>query len=59
MPREFRSEFGPMVGLRTPDRDRKSAADLLNEINGKADGIMIVNLDHTVSIGIVNGRESI
>jgi hypothetical protein len=55
MPGEVRTELRPVVGLDGLDRDGKPLAELLNEVDSRADRVVVVDLQDAVPCGFVNG----
>ena len=48
MPREVSAEFGAMVSLNSLDGDGQSPANFLDEVGGRLDGIMSVDVEDAI-----------
>ena len=57
MPREVRAEFRAIVGADALDRHREPLADLVDEVNRRTYGVMVVNLQDAVAGRFVERRE--
>jgi hypothetical protein len=57
MPREVSTEFGAMISLNPLDGHGKSAANLLDEVSGRLDGIMRIDAEDAVPGRFVDRRE--
>ena len=57
MPGEISAPFGAVVSLNPPDCRRKRLADLIYEVNGGLDGVVVVDLEDAIAGGFVDGGE--
>jgi hypothetical protein len=57
VPREVSAELGAVVGLNPLDCDGQSAANLLDELGRRLDGVMSIDAEHAIAGGFVDRRE--
>src|SRR6185503_3905880 len=57
MPGEVGAPFGAVVSLNPPDRRGERLSDLVDEVNGGLDGVMVVDLEDAVARGFIDCGE--
>jgi len=57
VPREVGTELRAIVGPDVLDCDRSSALELAQEVDGRLDGVMVVDLQDAVPRSLIYGRE--